>query len=49
MVKLKIYIGNNSDEYLIKCINLWRVYDLKKPLKALTVYNLKSCKQYIKY
>ena len=38
----KIYIGNNSDEYLMKCTNLWRVYDLKKPLKALTVYKLKE-------
>jgi|TARA_R110002074_G_scaffold197790_1_gene365251 hypothetical protein len=38
----KIYIGDNSNEYLMKCMNLWRIYNLKKPLKALTVYKLKE-------
>ena len=38
----KIYIGDNNDEYLMKCINLWRIYDLKKPLKSLTVYKVRE-------
>ena len=33
---------DNSDEYLMKCINLWRIYDLKKPLKSLTVYKVRD-------
>ena len=38
----QIYIGENSSEYLMKCENLWRIYDLNKPLKSLTVYKLKE-------
>jgi len=38
----KIYIGDDSNKYLMKCMNLWRIYDLKKPLKAITVYKVKD-------
>ena len=38
----EIYIGDSANQYETKCSSLWRIYDLKKPLKPLTVYKLKE-------
>lgn len=38
----QVYIGDDYDKYESKVLNLWRVYDLNKPLKSLTVYKLKE-------
>ena len=38
----QIYIGDSINSYEVKCNNLWRIYDLNKPLKSLTVYKLKE-------
>jgi len=38
----QIYIGDSINHYETKCNNLWRIYNLKKPLKPLTVYKLKE-------
>ena len=38
----QIYIGDSINQYETKCHNLWRIYDLKKPLKSLTSYKLKE-------
>ena len=38
----QIYIGDSINHYETKCNNLWRIYDLKKPLKTLTAYKLKE-------
>ena len=37
-----LYIGSETDNFMVNIENLWRIYDMKKPLKALTVYKLKE-------
>ncbi len=44
----QIYMGDNTEEYLMKCQKLWRIYDLQKPLKTLTTYKLKELQKICK-